>query len=82
MFIALTFIGLPFIVRTVQPILEDLEPELEEAASSLGANRWQIFWRVIFPVVSPALLTGFTLEHLPARWANTARSFLSPATSR
>ena len=60
-FVALTFIGLPFIVRTVQPILEDLEPELEEAASSLGANRWQIFWRVIFPVVSPALLTGFTL---------------------
>jgi sulfate transport system permease protein len=60
-FVALTFIGLPFIVRTVQPILEDLEPELEEAASSLGANRWQVFWRVIFPVVSPALLTGFTL---------------------
>ena len=45
-FIALTFIGLPFIVRTVQPILDDLDPELEEAASSLGANRWQVFWRV------------------------------------
>jgi len=60
-FIALTFIGLPFIVRTVQPILEDLDPELEEAASSLGANRWQVFWRVIFPMVAPALLTGFTL---------------------
>jgi len=60
-FIALTFIGLPFIVRTVQPILEDLDPELEEAAASLGANRWQIFWRVIFPMVTPALLTGFTL---------------------
>lgn len=60
-FIALTFIGLPFIVRTVQPILEDLDPELEEAASSLGANRWQVFWRVIFPMLMPALLTGFAL---------------------
>ncbi len=60
-FIALTFIGLPFIVRTVQPILEDLDPELEEAASSLGANRWQIFWRVILPMLTPALLTGFAL---------------------
>jgi len=60
-FIALTFIGLPFIVRTVQPVLEDLDPELEEAAASLGANRWQVFWRVIFPMISPALLTGFAL---------------------
>ena len=60
-FVALTFIGLPFIVRTVQPVLEDLDPELEEAASSLGANRWQVFWRVILPMVAPALLTGFTL---------------------
>jgi sulfate transport system permease protein len=60
-FLALTFIGLPFIVRTVQPVLEDLDPELEEAAASLGANRWQVFWRVIFPMVAPALLTGFTL---------------------
>jgi sulfate transport system permease protein len=60
-FVALTFIGLPFIVRTVQPVLEDLNPELEEAAASLGANRWQIFWRVIFPMISPALLTGFAL---------------------
>ena len=60
-FIALTFIGLPFIVRTVQPILEDLDPELEEAASSLGANRWQIFCRVILPMLAPALLTGFAL---------------------
>ncbi|HEX4349567.1 MAG TPA: ABC transporter permease subunit, partial [Verrucomicrobiae bacterium] len=59
--VALTFIGLPFIVRTVQPILEDLDPELEEAAASLGANRWQVFWRIIFPMVTPALLTGFTL---------------------
>jgi len=60
-FIALTFIGLPFIVRTVQPILEDLDPELEEAASSLGANRWQVFWRVTLPLLTPALLTGFAL---------------------
>src|SRR5262249_39751953 len=60
-FIALTFIGLPFIVRTVQPILEDLDPELEEAASSLAANRWQVFWRVILPTLTPALLTGFAL---------------------
>ena len=60
-FVALTFIGLPFIVRTVQPILEDLDAELEEAAASLGANRWQTFWRVILPMVAPALLTGFTL---------------------
>ncbi len=60
-FIALTFIGLPFIVRTVQPILEDLDPELEEAASSLGANRWQVFSRVILPMLTPALLTGFAL---------------------
>ena len=60
-FVALTFIGLPFIVRTVQPILEDLDAELEEAASSLGANRWQVFSRVIVPMLTPALLTGFAL---------------------
>jgi len=60
-FVALTFIGLPFIVRTVQPILEDLDSELEEAASSLGANRWQVFSRVILPMLTPALLTGFAL---------------------
>jgi sulfate/thiosulfate transport system permease protein len=60
-FVALTFIGLPFIVRTVQPVLEDLDPELEEAAASLGANRWQVFWRVILPMLAPALLTGFAL---------------------
>ena len=60
-FIALTFIGLPFIVRTVQPILEDLDSELEEAASSLGANRWQVFRLVILPTLMPALLTGFAL---------------------
>jgi sulfate transport system permease protein len=55
------FVALPFIVRTVQPILEDLDPELEEAASSLGANRWQVFSRVILPMLAPALLTGFAL---------------------
>ncbi len=59
--IALTFIGLPFVVRTVQPILEDLDTELEEAAASLGADRWQSFWWVVFPVLTPALLTGFAL---------------------
>jgi sulfate/thiosulfate transport system permease protein len=59
--VALTFIGLPFVVRTVQPVLEDLEAELEEAAKSLGANSIQVFQRVIFPAIFPALLTGFTL---------------------
>ncbi len=59
--VALIFIGLPFVVRTVQPILEDLEVELEEAAASLGAHRWQIFRLVILPVLLPALLTGFAL---------------------
>ncbi|MGI9026275.1 MAG: sulfate ABC transporter permease subunit CysT [Burkholderiaceae bacterium] len=59
--VALIFIGLPFVVRTVQPVLEDMERELEEAARSLGANAFQIFTRVIFPTVMPALLTGFTL---------------------
>ena len=59
--VALTFIGLPFVVRTVQPVLEDAERELEEAAASLGATPWQTFWRVIFPNLVPALLTGFAL---------------------
>ena len=59
--VALTFIGLPFVVRTVQPVLEDLEKELEEAAASLGADRWQTVRRVILPAVAPALLTGFAL---------------------
>jgi len=59
--VALTFIGLPFVVRTVQPVLEDAERELEEAAASLGANHWQTFAKVIFPTVLPALLTGFAL---------------------
>ncbi len=59
--IALTFVTLPFVVRTVQPVLQDLEHELEEAACSLGAGRWQIFYKVIFPTILPALLTGFAL---------------------
>jgi sulfate transport system permease protein len=59
--VALTFIGLPFVVRTVQPVLEDMEKELEEAARSLGASSVQTFARVIFPTVQPALVTGFTL---------------------
>ena len=60
-FIALTFIGLPFVVRTLQPVLAELEPELEEAAATLGANRWQTMTRVILPELMPALITGFAL---------------------
>jgi sulfate transport system permease protein len=60
-FVALTFIGLPFVVRTVQPVLEDVEAELEEAAATLGASRLQTFTRVIFPTILPALVTGFAL---------------------
>jgi sulfate/thiosulfate transport system permease protein len=60
--IALTFIGLPFVVRTVQPVLADLETEAEEAAASLGASRWQTFTRIIFPALLPSLLTGFALS--------------------
>ncbi len=59
--VALVFIGLPFVVRTVQPILQDLESEFEEAAASLGANRWQSFAHVVLPILLPALLTGFAL---------------------
>ncbi|WP_134704549.1 sulfate ABC transporter permease subunit CysT [Ammoniphilus sp. YIM 78166] len=59
--IALTFIGLPFVVRTVQPVLQDLDKQVEEAAATLGATRWQTFRRVIFPPLLPALFTGFTL---------------------
>lgn len=60
-FIAMIFIGIPFVVRTVQPVLIDLEVELEEAAACLGANRWQIITRVILPSLTPAILTGFAL---------------------
>jgi sulfate transport system permease protein len=59
--VALTFVGLPFVVRTVQPVLLDLDAELEEAAATLGANRWQTFRRIIWPTLMPALLTGFAL---------------------
>ena len=59
--LALIFIGLPFVVRTVQPVLSDIETELEEAASALGANRWQTITKVILPILFPAILTGFAL---------------------
>lgn len=59
--VALVFIGLPFIVRTVQPVLEDLDAEYEEAAASLGATRWQAFARIVFPALLPPLMTGFAL---------------------
>ncbi len=59
--VAVTFVGLPLVVRTVQPVLQDMDVELEEAAASLGASRWQRFRRVIFPTLAPALLTGFAL---------------------
>lgn len=59
--VALMFVGLPFVVRTLQPVLQDLDPEIEEASVSLGATRWQTVRRVIFPALLPALLTGFTL---------------------
>jgi sulfate transport system permease protein len=60
-FVAMIFIGIPFVVRTVQPVLIDLDPEIEEAAASLGANRWHIIRRVILPSLTPALLTGLAL---------------------
>ncbi len=59
--VALTFIGLPFVVRTLQPVLADLPPALEEAAATLGAGRWPTFWRVLLPLLGPAWLTGFSL---------------------
>jgi len=59
--VAMTFIGLPFVVRTVQPVLEELETEVEEAAVCLGASRWQTFRRVLFPIILPSLITGFAL---------------------
>jgi sulfate transport system permease protein len=59
--IALIFVGLPFVVRTVEPLIADLEKELEEASATLGATRWQTIWRVILPPLAPALLTGLAL---------------------
>jgi sulfate transport system permease protein len=60
-FVALTFIGLPFVVRTIQPVLEDFDLEVEEAAASLGANRLKVFFRIIVPMLFPSMLTGFAL---------------------
>jgi sulfate transport system permease protein len=59
--LVLVFIGFPFVVRTVQPVLESLDKEAEEAAECLGANRWQTFWRVLMPALYPAMITGFAL---------------------
>ncbi len=59
--VAMTFIGLPFVVRTVQPVIEEIDAEIEEAAACLGANRWQTFRRVLFPLLTPSVLTGFAL---------------------
>lgn len=60
-FVAMVFIGIPFVVRTVQPVLQDIDREVEEVATSLGANRWQTVWRVVLPSLFPAMLTGFAL---------------------
>ncbi len=60
--VVLTFVGLPFVVRTIQPVLEDLDPDLEEAAAVLGATRWETFRRVVFPALLPSVLTGFALS--------------------
>lgn len=60
--IALIFVGFPFVVRTIQPVLEDLDPEVEEAAATLGATRWRTLTRVVFPAITPAILTGFALS--------------------
>lgn len=62
-FVALTFIGLPFVVRTVQPVIQNLSRDVEEAAACLGANRWQTFRRVVFPTLLPSILTGITLAY-------------------
>ncbi|MCE5268214.1 MAG: sulfate ABC transporter permease subunit CysT [Planctomycetaceae bacterium] len=75
--VALTFIGLPFVVRTLQPALEDLDIEVEEAAASLGATRWQTAWRVILPTILPALLTGFALAFARALGEYGSVIFLS-----
>ena len=76
-FIALVFIGLPFAVRTLQPALEDLDAEVEEAAMSLGATRWQTFWKVIFPALWPAVLTGFALSFARAVGEYGSVTFIS-----
>ncbi len=75
--IALTFIGLPFVVRTLQPVLEATEPDMEEAALTLGASRWVTVWRVIFPPLIPALLTGFALSFARAVGEYGSVAFIS-----
>ena len=80
--VALTFIGLPFVVRTVQPVLEDLDTEIEEAAASLGARRWQTFRRVILPTAASRRCSPASRWLSRAPSANTARSSSSPATCR
>ncbi len=79
--IALIFIGLPFVVRTVQPVMEEIDREVEEAAATLGASRLQTITRVLLPGLAPAIVTGFSLA-FAAPSANTARSSSSPATCR
>ncbi len=81
-FVALLFIGLPFVVRTLQPVLEDVSKELEEAAATLGASRWQTFGRVIFPALTPALLTGFALAFARALGEYGSGSTTSAARPR
>ena len=79
--VALVFTGLPFVVRTVQPVLQDLEADVEEAAASLGASRAQIFLRVIFPTLLPAVLTGFTLAFARALGEYGSVIFISNGTA-
>jgi sulfate transport system permease protein len=76
--IAMTFIGLPFVVRTLQPTLEDLDPEVEEAAASLGATRFQVFRKIILPTVMPSLLTGFALAFARAVGEYGSLVFIAP----
>lgn len=75
--IAMTFIGLPFVVRTLQPALEEIDPQSEEASTILGASRWQTFTRVIAPVLFPALLTGFALAFARALGEYGSVAFIS-----
>lgn len=79
--IALTFIGLPFVVRMVQPVLQNIDEEIEEASASLGASRLQTFIKVIFPQILPAIITGFSLAFARAL-GNMAQSFLLLETSQ
>jgi sulfate transport system permease protein len=76
--VAYVFIGMPFVVRTLQPALEDLDPEVEEAASSLGASRRQTFWRVVIPALLPAVLTGFSLSFARSIGEYGSIVFISP----